>query len=485
MSDPKPLRIVQAATEFAPLIEAGHLAYSVGGLARALVQQGHEVTVALPGYPDVMADLGLNSRAPDHEVIVPMGLRYEQGEVYLSESDGIDFLVIARDEYFDRRFPYGPPHRSYDDNGSRFLFFAKALGEALCRRRRPLDILHVHDWTTALAPLYLRMAEINRGVDIEARSVLTIHHAAYQGIFDADLFNLANLPPSFFSPELFEFYGQINFLKGGITCADAIVTASPTYRGDLLGDEAAFGLEGILQEHQSRLYGILDGLEEIPWNPRRDPVLFANFDAGDIESRGQNRTALLEDCGITGSFRGPLFCADDPESEDGSRAFAAALFDFIESADAHLMIVNCTTRSRREYWHQFTGKRPGRVTLVDQCGSAALRRTLAGCDYYIKLSRWEPDSIGLMGALRYGCLPIGSDRAAVVDTVDDLRELPDHGNGFTFSWTPDSFVDALGAARKLFADSQALDQARKRAIESDFSWRKPVNAYTALFETTL
>ncbi|HEV8375156.1 MAG TPA: glycogen/starch synthase, partial [Candidatus Polarisedimenticolia bacterium] len=264
--------IWMAASEARPLAQTGGLADVLRALPDALARRGHPVRRFIPAYGGI--DRSGFEREPE-DLAVPLGPAHVPA-AFLSrrEPSGVVTTLVENAELFGREGIYGPPGGEYSDNARRFTFFARALVERIARALRPPDVLHVHDWHAALAPLLVRFASSSRR---PPRTVLTIHNLGYQGEFGAGEMEWLSLPPAaregVFRTEGIEFYGGINFLKAGIVYADALTTVSPTYAREILTPEQGCRLDGLLRWQVPKLHGILNGADYELWGPSRDPHL--------------------------------------------------------------------------------------------------------------------------------------------------------------------------------------------------------------------
>src|SRR5947208_6810604 len=216
-------------------------------------------------------------------------------------ASGVQLFLIRCDDFFDRPEIYGEHGQPYEDNAARFIFFCKAAVE-LARRLTPaVQILHVHDWAAALVPVFVHARRL------PLRTVLTIHHLEEQGSFWGLDFALTNLPERFFTLRGIEFFGRLNFLKGGILYADKITTVSEHYRREIQTPAGGHGLDGVLRENAYRLTAILHGADYTRWNPASDRLPPAHYDAKRLRGKQVCRKALLGQMKLTPKPRGPVF----------------------------------------------------------------------------------------------------------------------------------------------------------------------------------
>src|SRR5215472_4566326 len=259
------MRILMASAEGPPLQRAGALIDVMDALPRELRARGHDVSVALPFYREIRANTAFKEKNTGIALDIPVADKTYVAEYLEGRSaSGVQLFLVRCDELFDRPGIYGKRGKAYEDNAARFIFFCKAVLE-LARRLTPqLQILHAHDWTAALLPVFVN------ALGLPFKTVLTIHHVADQGSFWGVDFRLTNLPERFFTLNGVEFFGRLNFLKGGILYADKITTVSEHYRREILTPAGGHGLDGVLRENAHRLSANLDGVNNTRWNPTSD-----------------------------------------------------------------------------------------------------------------------------------------------------------------------------------------------------------------------
>ena len=480
------MKIVQVSSEFSPLVRTGNLAYSVSGLSQSLADAGHQVAVFLPGYRSVFENPGIDQVEWLFDLSIEIGPHFYQGDVFRARlQENLEIYLIRRDEFFDRRFPYGTPERDYDDNDARFLFFSKAVSDTLMRLRWNVDIVHCHDWPTALVPLFLRVAEGSRDLNLAAKTVLTVHNIAYQGLFPESCFDLMNLPGEFFTPDSLEFYNQVNFLKGGIIFADYLTTVSSHYRDEMLTSDGGCGLEGVLRTREDSFVGILEGIDTGFWNPSTDKLLPANYRIDDLAGRATCRKALLKKLNFPPDFEKPIFVADNPFTLDSQVILSSSLEEILKNDLAVLAIACCSPQEEVERWREKSQKPSSNICLYDDESDVGMHLLLSGGDYFILPSMTEPCGFNQMLAQRYGLIPIVSQTGGLLDTVIDLEEFPDSGTGFYFDMNKKSFAEALLKAVALWKNQPLVEKIRQNAMSLEFSWAKPVRQYETLFKELL
>src|SRR5256712_6024333 len=296
------MRILMISAEGPPLQRAGALIDVMDALPHELRKRGHEVSVALPFYREIRE----NPEFKEEDTGVTVDIRVGE-KTYIAEylegrsASGVQLFLIRCDEFFDRPGLYGERGVPYEDNAARFIFFSKAAVE-LARRLNPTpQILHVHDWPAALVPVYVRAHHL------PFATVLSIHHIAEQGSFWGLDFRLTNLHERFFTLRGVEFFGKLNFLKGGILFADRVTTVSERHRREIQTPEFGCGLDAVLRENAHKLSAILHVADYTRWNPETDNLLPANYTPGELWGKELCRDAVLNGLRLNPGPRAPVF----------------------------------------------------------------------------------------------------------------------------------------------------------------------------------
>src|SRR5256714_14774935 len=284
------MRILMISAEAPPLQRAGALVDVLDALPHQLREREHEVSVALPFYREIREHNEVEANDTGVTVDVRVGEKSYVAEYLEGHSaSGVQLFFVRSDQLFDRPEIYGEHGVAYEDTVARCIFFSKAAIE-LARRLTPVpQILHAHDWAAALVPAYVRAH------NLPFATVLTIHRIAEQGSFWGLDFALTNLPQRFFTLRGLEFFGRVNFLKGGIVCADRITTVSEHHKREILTSAGGHQLDIVLRENATKVSGILHGADYSRWNPKTDALLPARFDSQKLSGKTICRDALLAD----------------------------------------------------------------------------------------------------------------------------------------------------------------------------------------------
>ncbi len=476
------MKIIHVASEFSPWVRVGHLADAVGGLCAELARLGHEVSVFLPGYRQVLAD----SRAANAELVYKHVLELGDTQVTaetlrLPVAENLTLYLVRRDESFDRSFPYGPPGGEYEDSDSRFLIFCKAVADALCRWETPVDVLHCHDWPTAMLPLFLRLEERKRAVGVVGRTVFTVHHPAFQGVYPRRTFALTNLPEELFTPDALEFFGQINFMKGGLVFSEVLLAPSPAAAREIPELGQGFGLEGLLTRRRDDLRGLLTGLDQSEWNPATDPYLPAGYHWGAPAGKTLCRDALRRGLALDPATRaGALIAAELPLMAALGLGDPRELMPALRE-DSVLVLLGSTSPQEMEPWRAFAGGRPGSIILLEHFEMGVLHRVLGGADFFLGTTRIEPSPHHAQRALRYGAIPVMARTGGPTDVIFDIGEHPTTGNGILFEPSVEGWREGLASAQALHDEAEYRETVRERAVEVDSSWQRFAPAYAQLY----
>jgi starch synthase len=474
------MRILMISAEAPPLQRGGALVDVLEALPHELRQRDHEISVVLPFYREIRENAEVETTDTGVTVDVRVGEKNYVAE-YLEgrTASGVQLFFVRNDEFFDRPEIYGEHGVAYDDNAARFIFFSKAAIE-LARRLTPVpQILHVHDWPAALVPAY------GRAHNLPFATVLTIHRIAEQGSFWGLDFALTNLPQRFFTLRGLEFFGRVNFLKGGIVCADRITTVSEDHKREILTAAGGHELDIVLRENAHKLSGVLHGADYARWNPKTDSLLPAPFDSQNLSGKTICRDALLADLQLSPKPRGPVFGMVTRVVAEKGFEILTPLFDRLLSDDVRLIILGegdpafeaALAIASRRYRKRFAYRRHFDERLAHLIE--------AGSDITLVPSRFEPGGLMAMYSLKYGALPVAHAAGGIQEIAEDYDptlDPPEAGFGFLcYDYSAESFWDAIKYAREVFQDRAVWLELMKRAMAREFSWTAAAEKYEAIY----
>jgi starch synthase len=480
------MKIVHVASEMYPYVKTGGLADAVGALTGALAEKGHQVSVFLPGYRCVLEHPDAAGARRLLSLKIEMGDQFLSGEVRVfSPRPNLTVYLIGREEYFDRRRPYGNGERDYEDNADRFIFFCKGTVEAMRLADLQADIAHGHDWQAGLFPLFLREAERRHGCTLAVKTVCTIHNIAYQGLFSAGVFARTNLPEELNSMDGLEYYGQVNFLKGGLLFADRVTTVSPRYAREIQTPEFGCGLEGVVQTRAGDIVGLLNGVDTAVWNPAIDELIPARYSAANLAGKQACRADLLRRCGFDPLFTGPVFGMVCRLVEQKGLDLILANRDFFLRENRRLVILGAGEKRLEDELRALAAQAPRQISLSARLDEGMSHLIEAGADFFVMPSHFEPCGLNQMYSQIYGTVPVVTRVGGLLDTVTDAEANPDEGTGLVCEPTAVGLRDALEAALRLFADRRRMAAVQQRGMARDFSWRKAALAYEQLYQDSL
>jgi starch synthase len=467
------MKVTFVASEALPYVKTGGLGDVTGSLPSALRSLGAETTLILPFYAAVKArDLPVeqvmtSSLTMDGRTLPFTVLRHQQT------------LFIQQDEFFLRDGLYNTREGDYPDNWLRFAFFSRAALETIIALGGA-DIIHVHDWQTALLPLYLRVLHPDRC----ERTLLTIHNIAYQGLSSPEILPDIGLPESVFTQDGLEFYGKVNYLKAGIVWADRVNTVSPSYAREILTDSYGFGLQGMLAMRRDRLSGILNGIDYGYWDPSTDTALRHVYGTASLSERAQNKLALIQEVGLDQEPGRALFVMVSRLVAQKGVDLLLGAFDEMMSLPMSLIILGTGDAELETALVAKTASYRGRFALIRKFDEGLAHRMYAGSDFFLMPSRFEPCGLSQMIALRYGSIPVVRRTGGLKDTIQSVHPKTRAGNGISFDdATPSEFLEAVRQAESLYADRDLLLRIQMMGMNCDFSWQSSAHDYLELYKS--
>ena len=478
------MRILLASSEVYPYSKTGGLADMVGALAKTLGRAGHQVGIVTPLYS------GIRARFPQIEPLqmpldLALGGQRVKGELWsLEPSQGVTVYFVDQPGFYERADLYQDQQGvDYPDNAARFTFFAKAAARLAQHLPCRPEVLHLHDWQAAPAAALLHHEKQSAGQGNGPPICLTIHNLAYQGLFPASNFGLTNLPPEYFTPATMEFYGKMNCLKGAIVFADVITTVSPRYAREITTEESGCGLDGLLRQRNSALFGILNGVDYEEWDPGGDPFLKYPFSAADLSGKSANKLALQEEFTLPVDAAIPLFGNIGRLAEQkGIDILIPALAEKL-SAGFQFVLIGSGSPVFQKACEDLARRFPSQVSVRFGFDEGLSHRIEAGSDFFLMPSRFEPCGLNQMYGLRYATIPIVRTTGGLDDTVIDVREDAINANGIKFEdYSAAALAKGIEKALALYRAPQSFHQFRMNAMAADFSWERTVADYVKVYQ---
>lgn len=480
------MRILMVTPEANPFARSGGLAEVIYAQACSLVKLGHQVTVVLPLYRQVR-ESSRPLTTTGQTLSIPLSWKTLPAEIFQAEvAPNLNFYFIAQDALFNRDGLYGTAYGDFEDNAERFIFFSRAVVEMIETLGLECDICHAHEWQMGLVPVYLRTL-YRESPRLKRLPVLyTVHNVGYQGLFSSFDFPLTGLDWGLLSAKALEFYGKINFMKGGLVFADLLSTVSAKYREEIQTPEYGFGLDGLFRERASELYGILEGVDYQRWDPSRDPSLAAPYDRKNLKGKKACKAALLQSFGLNLNPERPLIGMT-------TRFFERKGIDLVENILDDLMqlgvgfVIQGTGEERHQYLlEEISMRHSERMGLDIGYNDELAHQIIAGADIFLMPSRYEPCGLDQLYCLRYGTIPVVRATGGLDETIQEHDPGSGEGSGFKFTGpTPSELLAAVQRALAVYQDRPAWEALMRKNMTLDFSWDTVTPKYLELYQQTV
>lgn len=474
------MRIAFVASECVPFSKTGGLADVVGALPKALAALGHEPIVFLPKYRQTKLT---NAKVVLPSVTVPFDDQYRFAAVLDGGiQSGVQFYFIDYPEYFERDALYGTSQGDYPDNAERFALFTRAVLEASKVLDTP-DVFHCHDWQSALAPVLLRALYAEDPVLGAIPCVFTIHNMGYQGLFPADTLPLLQLPWDLFTISKMEFFGKVNFLKGGIVFSDFITTVSKRYSQEIQTTEYGFGLDGVLRGRASTVSGILNGIDYSEWNPATDNHIATCYSSDDLSGKAQCKRDLLTLFGVNAEANLPVIGIISRFAAQKGFDLVAQIADRLAREEMIVVVLGNGDKAYEELFRRLAQQFPQKFAIKVAYDNALAHKIEAGADMFLMPSRYEPCGLNQIYSLKYGTVPIVRATGGLDDTIEPWEARTSRGTGFKFwDYTGDALMSAVRAALVAFKDKDAWQVLMRNGMSRDFSWNASAREYVRVYE---
>ncbi|MHA0858008.1 glycogen synthase GlgA [Paenibacillus sp. CMAA1364] len=474
------MRVLFVAAEAAPFIKTGGLGDVIGSLPQALQQQGVDIAVMLPKYkqiPQTYRD------QMEHlcEIEIQLGWRTQYCGIEVLKHDGILFYFIDNEYYFARDGIYG----YMDEDGERYAYFNRAVLEAIRALNFQADIIHCHDWHTAMIPLLLKAHYGDDPFFHSTKTVFTIHNLLYQGTFSYDILgDLLGLDNQHYLGV--EYYGNANFMKSGIEFSDHVTTVSPTYANEIKTSQYGYGLNGVLSSLGNKLTGIVNGIDTLSYNPANDPYIYSNFTTN-LDDKLENKIALQKELNLPIAPKIPLIAMVTRLVDSKGLELVIRILDEMLYYDDVQFVVLGTGDPYYERWFREASQRyPLKCASQITFNEGLSRKFYAASDLFLMPSKFEPCGISQLLALQYGSIPIVRETGGLNDTIHSYNEYTGEGNGFTFNaYNAHDMMHTIRRAVSFYHQKEAWDQIVKNAFAGDYSWGVSAQEYIEIYDHVL
>ena len=486
------MKIVFATAEVSPIAKTGGLGDVCGSLPKVLAKLGHDVAIFMPLHRQAR-DWFERTGAPIEEAIPTTQILWAnwaaEASYFRSELPGTDIplYLVANEHFFNREQIYAPRADGYDDGIERFAFFCRAVVRACELLGITPDILHAHDWHTALLPLFLNSGLRGSPNFAATRSVYTIHNLNYQGIGRAAQFTALGLHSRYWSPDALEHFGEVNLMKGGIIFADQVTTVSPNYAHEIQTPARGAGLDGVLRSLSFKLTGIINGIDIEEWNPEDDPNLASTYSDERLSGKALSKRALLREAKLRFRAKTPLVCfISRLVDQKGVDLLIPALLHMLR-AGAQAVVLGSGESRYEDALSRVGEEQSDRCRVWIGFDNALSHRIYAGSDMLLMPSIYEPCGLNQMYALRYGTLPVVRLTGGLVDTVIPFDGTnADEATGFGFvAPSPQDLFIATWVGMLNYRDASVWKRLQANGMSHDFSWDRSAIEYDAVYRRAL
>jgi len=471
------VRILFVVSECVPFVKSGGLADVAGALPKELKRLGTDIRVILPKYGFIPEEYRSRMRKIA-QLVVRVGWRRQYCGIETLEHEGVTYYFVDNEYYFKRDSLYG----HYDD-GERFSYFCRAVLDSLPAISFAPDIIHCHDWHTGMIPFLLREEYKKNSFYANIQTIFTIHNLQFQGIFPKEILgDLLNLSDEYFTIDHLEFYGNVSFMKGALVSADIITTVSPTYKEEIKTEYYGERLDGLLRARDNGLVGILNGIDDEIYNPRKDPYIALTYDQHTIARKEINKRALQRYFGLSTSEEVPLVAMVTRLTKQKGLDLVKCVFREILAENVQFIVLGTGDLEFEHFFSEMAATYPDRVKVFIGFNEELAHKIYAGADLFLMPSKFEPCGLGQLIALRYGAIPIVRETGGLNDTVQSYNEFTGEGNGFSFTnFNAHDMLYTIRRAIEFYNRKEIWENLVKEAMSRDYSWAQSAFKYNQLY----
>jgi len=483
------LNILFVVSESAPYAKTGGLADVAASLPHALAGRGHKVTVVMPYYAAISPELLRTDETP-FSMNVWMGDCEEWCLVHpRTINKNLNYYFIDFQKYFFREgYYHDNAMQDYPDNPSRFGFLSQAALYLCKTKQLAVDIVHAHDWQTSAAMAYLKTHHRSCPYLGKAAGVLTIHNIGYQGKYSRESYSYLGFREEDFNPRVFEDYGGINLLKGGIHFADIVNTVSPSYANETLNPAYSHGLDAFLRLKGDRYIGILNGVDYEEWDPAGDALIAKKYTFRNMNGKTVCKKALQKRMNLYQQEHIPIIGMVSRMTEQkGHYQLRECIEAIANNMQVQFVILGSGDKELEHYFGTLPEKYSGHIGAYIGYDNSLAHQIEAGCDFFLMPSLYEPCGLNQIYSLRYGTLPIVRATGGLDDTVEQYVESDGSGTGFKYyDATPRAIYDTVGWAVSTYYDRREhFNDMQRRAMQQDFSWEESAARYESAYQRAL
>ncbi|MGR3179962.1 MAG: glycogen synthase GlgA [Candidatus Anammoxibacter sp.] len=477
------MNIIFTSSEVAPFAKTGGLGDMVGALPKTLKKAGQDCVIFLPKYKEINKEK-FGIKKIDKHITVPLFGKMVDTAIYKTYiDDDIPVYFIENNEYYHRNGIYESNGKEHLDNAERFTFFSRACLCAIKELGINPDIIHCHDWTTGLIPVYLRTIYKNDAYFKETRTVFTIHNVVYQGVFESGKMEMMGLPWDVFTHKGIEYHGKINLLKGGIVFSDFITTVSMAYAKEIQTHEFGNGLDGVLRHRSNVLRGIINGADYDIWNPDKDQFIIKQFSHSDLSGKNDCKNDLLAEYGLELKKDVPLIGMISRLDEQKGIDLLEEIIHDLMDMDVQMCLLGTGKEKFHKFFNGIANRYKGKVGIKLVFDDSLAHKIEAGADIFLMPSKYEPCGLNQLYSLKYGTIPVVRNTGGLSDTINEYDPISGNGNGFKFQkYSGKEFFKAIQRAIETYKNRDNWLKLMQNAMNEDFSWERSAKDYLGLYE---
>jgi len=480
----KRLTIASIASEVFPYSETGGLSKVAKALPKSLNRLGHKVIIVTPLYKSVQKrKWKLRKVIRDLPVVIDknttLHVSFWQGEL----TPGLLVYFVDHGRLFSESNTIYKPKTDHQ----RFYFFNVAALELFLHLGITPDIIQCHDWQTGLIPELIKKRYCKEPIK-DTASVFTIHNLAFQlgmGWWNVPLRyrDKGMTPIPLFEDKKLMY---INFAKRAILQSDVINTVSVQYKEEIMTKEVGQDLHRILKNREEKLFGIVNGIDENDYNPATDPGLIANFDFNSLHLRTKNKLQLQKMFKLPENPKVPIFSMLSRLSEQKGYHLLLEILATLMRQDIQIVIFGGGDKYFEKEFKKAVKKYPKKFAANLTFTRKHSTRVLAGSDFILMPSRFEPSGLTQLEGMRYGAIPIAHEVGGLVDTLTDYNARTEKGNGFIFKeYNPQDLLFAIARGLEEHRHKQSWLKLVRSVMRQSYSWEIPARRYVKLFNIAL
>jgi len=478
MEEQDKLKILFVSSEVVPFVKTGGLADVAGFLPREIRNQGHDIRVVMPEYTGQIDEQHLSQTEHITDFRTDVAWRDEYVGINKLENKGVPTYFVDNKQMFNRSNLY-----ENSDKHVQFAYFCRAVIEMLPKIDFQPDIIHCNDWQTgplsAMLKTQYQMYDFYKNI----RTIYTIHNLRYQGRFGLDILDDTLALSSDLLAKI-EDDDQVNYMKTGISFADAVNTVSRMYAGEIQTPEFGEGLDYVLRYRKHDLYGIVNGIDYEEYDPATDDRIYANFSADDLAGKEKNKLSLQQEMGLPQDPDVPMISIISRlVPQKGLDLIQEVIHELLEE-DIQFVMLGTGNQEYEDMFRRIAEQYPDKVAANITYDADLAQKIYASSDMFLMPSQFEPCGLGQLFSLRYGTLPIVRETGGLQDTIQSYNEQTKEGNGFSFSsYNADDMLYTIKRALNYYNNQQEVwERLVKRAIKSDYSWYQSAQEYIKLYK---